>query len=535
MRNNILYTAIGAAAIFNTVSAQINQPNIILLTADDLGWNDISSLAATMQFGSKNHQTPNINKLAAEGMVFTNAYSQQNSAPTRVALLTGQYANRTHVYNVGGLDRYSKENQNGIRKEDALIIPAEQKKESLQQGTLTFAQLLNEAGYETYIFGKVHGFTLNDTNTYGFTHNFECRKTVKGGGNKMSNYFAFQQDNGKWIFDKPKYDKYAMPYTKEYIEMNLMPFANGNDPMTLIGSKKHFTDALGDMVIEQISKADTEKPFCMWVAFHAIHSAVVSRDDLYDKYRNRSHLDERHSDYKYAALTEQLDQTVGRILMAIDDPNNDGDTSDSMRENTVIIFMSDNGGIANANHSNAPLLESKGTLYEGGIRIPMIVRYPAMVQPSSVSDESVHVIDYLPTFAELAGTKNNYKKHILDGESLVSIMAGKKKNLKRKALYWHFPGYMDERGVPASVINKQINGKRYKYRYCYEYGTHELYNLSDDIGESRNLLDTKSASMIKVADELLSDLREWIRKTKPLPMYYVSNGQKVELPKKVRL
>jgi arylsulfatase A-like enzyme len=536
-KNHLLLLTASACSMGMYAKAENTaKPNIILLFADDLGWNDISSPISTMGNGSKNHQTPNIDKLATQSMVFTNAYTQQNSAPTRAALLTGQYANRTHVYNVFGLDRYATGKEAGIKKEDARIVPANQEKESIKPGTLTYARLLNQSGYNTYIFGKVHGYRLTENDNCGFSHDFECSKKVKVDKKEDSNYYAFKTKEGEWIFDNPLYNKFAQPYTEDYIRKNLLPFANGNNPLTLAGTKKHFTDAIADVVIDEIAKVDKKKPFSMWVSFHAIHSAIVGREDLYAKYKNRTELDERHENFKYGALTEQLDQTVGRILAAVDDPNGDGDTSDSMRDNTVVIFMSDNGGVDGGNHSNAPLRWAKGTQYEGGIRVPMMVRFPKMVKPNTVTNEPVHVIDFLPTFLELAGVKYNNAEHVLDGESFVPLLTGKSKMLKRDRLFWHFPGYMDERGIPASVINKRIGDKRYKYRYCYEYDTHELYNITDDIGEKVNLLSgSPSASNLKIGNELLKDLNQWIENTKPLPMYYVANGKQVALPKEIKL
>lgn len=534
MNSSRIIGTLAASFFLSQLNAQNKQPNIIILTADDLGWNDISSGLSTLGNGSKNHQTPNIDKLATESMVFSHAYTQQNSAPTRAALLTGQYASRTHVYNVWGLDRYAGKNQAGIKKSEAKITPANQEKESIKPGTLTFAKLLREAGYETYIFGKVHGFNMSSTEDNGFNHDFGCDKTIKGTDADKSNYYAFRTNEGKWIFENPKFNAYAEPYTEEYIRKNLIPVANGNDPLQMIGTRKHFTDAIADVVTHEISNAATDKPFCMWVAFHAIHSGIVSREDLYEKYKSRSDLDPRHENYKYAALTEQLDQTVGRILAALDDPNGDGDKSDSKRENTIVVFMSDNGGVDGGNHSNAPLRESKGTLYEGGIRVPMFVRFPSVIKTPSVSSEPVHVVDYLPTLLDVAGVKYTNKLHVLDGESIYPILKGETSKLQRESIFWHFPGYMDIRGIPASVINKRIGDKRYKYRYCYEYNTHELYNLTDDMAEKINLLEKNpSKQNLKIANQMLSDLNEWVRTTNPLPMYYVSNGQKVVLPQKI--
>ena len=530
------FGTLAASAFLAQLNAQNKQPNIIILTADDLGWNDISSGISTLGNGSKNHQTPNIDKLATESMVFSNAYTQQNSAPTRAALLTGQYANRTHVYNVWGLDRFATKNQPGIKKSEAKIIPAEQKKESIKLGTLTYAKLLRDAGYETYIFGKVHGFNMNESEDNGFNHDFGCDKSIKNTDADKSNYYAYQTKEGNWIFENPKFNKFAEPYTEEYIRKNLLPVANGNNPLQMVGTRKHFTDAIADVVTDEIAKVRTDKPFCMWVAFHAIHSGIVSREDLYEKYRKRTNLDNRHENFRYAALTEQLDQTVGRILAALDDPNGDGDKSDSKRENTLVIFMSDNGGVDGGNHSNTPLRESKGTLYEGGIRVPMMVRFPSIIKKSSVTNEPIHVVDFLPTLMDVAGVIYANQEHVLDGESFYPIMTGKEKQLKRKSIFWHFPGYMDSRGIPASVINKRIDGKRYKYRYCYEYNTHELYNLTDDMGETTNLLDKNpDKKSLKIANAMLCDLNKWIEKTKPLPMFYVDGGKQVELPKVIKI
>jgi len=534
MKMNFIISVLGVGAFPLIANAQQKQPNIILLTADDLGWDDISSPLSTMGAGSKNHQTPNIDKFATEGMSFSSAYCQQNSAPTRAALLTGQYANRTHVYNVFGLDRYATKNQEGIHKAEAKIVPADQKKEFIKSGTTTFAQILKQAGYETYIFGKVHGFKMNENNSNGFTHNFECSKSVKSAGKKESNYFALNTEGSNWIFDNPLYNKYAQPYTAEYIQKNLLPFANGNNPMSIIGKPKHFTDAIGDIVIDELNTADKNKPFCMWVAFHAIHSAIVGRDDLYEKYLKRTKLDPRHSNYKYAALTEQLDQTVGRILAALDDPNGDGDKSDSMRDNTMVIFMSDNGGVDQNNHSNAPLRASKGTLYEGGIRTPLIVRYPKMVKAGTTTNEPIHVIDYLPTFVQLAHAVIPTDGQTRDGESFLPILYGEKKQLNRAKIFWHFPGYMDYRGIPTSVINERINNQRYKYRYCYENNKQELYNITQDIGEKVNLLDNPTKENLKIGNKLLKDLNNWITDTKPLPMHYVSDGTEVKLPSEIK-
>lgn len=509
------------------------RPHIIILTADDLGWNDVSSLVSTCGNGSKNHQTPNIDRLVKQGMAFTSAYTQQNSAPTRAALLTGQYANHTGVYNVSSLARYGNGKKGGVSKAQARIVPPEQQ-ESINPQTVTFAEMLSQNGYETYIFGKVHGWSGDLSKNHGFKHDYSCSKTVDRKGEKLSNYLALRQDNGDWIFDNEVYNRYAQPYTKAYVEKNLSRVANGNDPAKLIGSAKHFTDAIGDCVIDQIADADKNKPLCMWVCFHAIHSAIVGRQDLYDKYKERSNLDERHADFKYAALTEQMDQTVGRIMAALDDPNGDGDYSDSMRDNTIVVFMSDNGGVG-GRHSNTPLRGEKGTFYEGGFRVPFAVSYPKVIAANTISDEPVHVIDLFPTLAALTHCRMpQASEHTVDGESFAPVLKGEQKRLKRDALYWHFPGYMDERQVPSTAINKRVGDKRYKLKYSYETEVYELYCLSDDLSEQHNLLlESGSSQAYEIAKKLREDMCNWLTENPPLKMHYRDSGQEVGMPKEL--
>lgn len=499
----------------------VSKPNIIILTADDLGWNDISSAIGTDNRGSKNHQTPNIDRFFTQSKVFTRAYTQQNSAPTRAALLTGEYAIRTGVFNVESLER-------GISDPNSTIIIPPAQNNNINAATVTFAETLRTAGYKNYIFGKIHGWNGDLNVNHGFDYDFSISKQVNRDGQNLSNYMAYNY-KGTWVFDDPDYNQYALPYTQAYINKNLKPFANGNNPDILVGTAKHLTDAIGDCVIDNITSADKSSPFCMWVCFHAIHSAVVSREDLYAKYQSRTTLDPRHTNYKYAALTEQLDQTVGRILAAIDDPNGDGDTSDSMAENTVVIFSSDNGGVGGT-HLNTPLRGEKGMFHEGGIRVPLAVRYPGKIQAGTVSQEPVHVVDYHPTLAEIAGaTLPAPAQHVLDGESFAPILFGQKDTLNRKFIHWHFPGYLDTRLAPTTTVSGKIGGKVYKLHYYYEQQRYELYCLTDDEVENNNLLAAPTPEIQQIANILRDDIVSWLE-TNTFKMHYRASGNEVELP-----
>jgi arylsulfatase A-like enzyme len=498
------------------------KPNILILFADDLGWNDISSPVGTDNRGSNNHQTPNIDRLFNEGRVFTRAYTQQNSAPTRAALLTGQYATRTGVFNVGSLDRGSGD------ANATLIVPPVQNNNILTS-TLTFAEVLRTVGYKNYIFGKVHGWGGDLNADHGFDYDFSTGKKVIRDGEDLSNYLAYNY-KGKWIFNEPAYDSYAMPYTQEYINKNLKPFANGNNPDLMLDKPKHFTDAIADCVIDQIAAANKDHPFCMWVSFHAIHSAIVSREDLYDKYSSRTALDSRHTNYKYAALTEQLDQTVGRILAALEDPDGDGDKSDSMVENTLVIFTSDNGGVGGT-HYNTPLRGEKGMFHEGGIRVPMAVRYPGKISAGTVTQERVHVTDFLPTLADVAGAAlPDSSEQMLDGESFAPVLFGVADTLKRSFIRWHFPGYLDTRLSPTTTVNGRVEGKVYKLHYYYEQQRYELYCITDDEVESNNLLSDPTPEQLSIAGILRDEMVRWLTETNTYQMYYRADNRPVELP-----
>jgi arylsulfatase A-like enzyme len=499
----------------------VSKPNIIILTADDLGWNDISSPIGTESRGSKNHQTPNIDQFFSQSKVFTRAYTQQNSAPTRAALLTGQYAIRNGVFNVESLERGTGD------PNSTMIIPPTQNL-NIKNTTITFAETLRTVGYKNYIFGKVHGWNGDLNVDHGFDYNFSTGKQVVREGQNLSNYFAYNY-KGTWIFNEPVYDKYAQPYSQAYINKNLKPFANGNNPDVLVNTPKHFTDAIGDCVIDQLAQVDKENPFCMWVCFHAIHSAIVSREDLYEKYQSRTTLDPRHTNYKYAALTEQLDQTVGRILAALEDPNGDGDKSDSMADNTVVIFSSDNGGVGGT-HYNTPLRGEKGMYHEAGFRVPFAIRYPGKIAAGTVSKEPIHVVDYHPTLAEIAGaTLPAPAQQVFDGESFAPILFGVKDTLARDFIHWHFPGYLDTRLAPTTTVSGRINGKVYKLHYYYEQQRYELYCLTNDEAESNNLLATPTQEMQSIADVLRNDMVTWLE-TNTYKMHYRSNGNEVELP-----
>jgi arylsulfatase A-like enzyme len=327
--------------------------------------------------------------------------------------------------------------------------------------------------------------------------------------------------NGQWHFEGAKadsLDKYAQPYDAAYLD-KLRPFENGYDVDILLNTPKHLTDALADAAIDFMRIHITNnQPFFAFIAFHAVHRPYVPRIDIESKYKAIPSADLRHDNFRFAAFVETLDQAVGRITAFLDNPDSDSRTNDSVANNTLVIFLSDNGG---SDRDQSPLRERKSTLWEGGIRVPMIARMPGWITPMTSTNESVHVIDLYPTLVELAGGSApnlpipDDPTYVLDGESLVRLLDGTQSHLVRNAVYWHFPGYFDGHiPQPLSVIIKRVGNLHYKLHYFYETEHFELYDLDNDLSEAINLLaDTPTCSDLQVASGMAEDLRNWLLDT----------------------
>jgi len=491
-----LIAAMGLMTFAAPLSALEGQPNVVIFFADDLGWSDVSGGSTNYDNGSTFYRTPNINALASQGMAFTSAYAQQNCSPTRSALFTGQYAPTNTNHNVSGLNRGSN---------DTLLVgPSDG--EAILNSAVTLAETLQLGGYTTAHFGKFHSTnSASDIiNQHGFDYNYGG--TDSGSPGNPSPYFAYQS-GGNWIFGAehgPELDAYADPYTQAYIDANLAPYATFNNPNTLVGTEKHLNDAMADAAIDFLSNEVVEgQPFFMNVAFNAVHTAINSRPDLQASYNGATSTDPRHDGAGYAGLLEGMDQAIGRVVDYLD--------SHGLGENTLILFYSDNGG-NEPTTENSPLRGEKGSLWEGGIRVPLVARMTGTIGAGGISDESVHAVDFYSTIAEFAGVSlPNAGVHPINGESFAGILKGQKSALNRDALYWHFPGYLDTRGVPASVTTRDVNGEHYKLHYFYETDTYELYNLTTDLSEANNLLaGSATDEQFQIATQMAQDLRAWL-------------------------
>ena len=483
-------------------------PNLLFILADDLGWSDTSNDRTNLGNPSDFYETPCLERLALEGMAFTNAYTNgPNCAPTRAALLTGQYAPRptNNVFNVGDLNRGGP---NTLLKGCAQGLPRSGD-DAIPRHAFTFAEMLQSAGYRTAHIGKFHvaaagGAAADIVDHHGFDVNFS--------GNEHGAPGAYHAD-GTAFSDQigPLLDEFANPYSRPYLNRAVLP--HSRDPGdavidALTNRPKHVTDALVDAAISFIEETRSQ-PFYVQIHHYAVHTpigATHARRDLLAKYRAKP-AGEEDSHASFAALVEGLDQSVARVIAFLeqtDDPRNPGQ---SLAENTLVVFMSDNGGRLSQSN-NGPLRGQKGELYEGGIRVPLIVwsRRTGLVDGGAVNHTPVIGVDLFPTFAALAEA-NLPTGIVLDGEDLTPLLEDGGAELSRDSLYWHFPGYLvDQRNQrPQSVIREGA----WKLLYNYEDQSFELYDLETDIGERINL----AAARPDVVSRLSRRLAEWLDRT----------------------
>jgi len=400
------------------------KPNILLIYIDDLGWKDVAFM------GSKYYETPNIDRLASQGVVFMQAYSNGPScAPSRACLMSGQYGPRHGVYKVGKADVGPKNKQK--------LIPTPNT-ETLRPDIVSMAEALKAAGYITAHMGKWH--LGNDPELGPHSQGFD----INLGGTSAG---------------QPK--SYFSPYRNP-------TFSDGPEG-------EYLTDRLTDEAARFL-EANKDKPFFLYLPHFAVHVPLQAKKDMMAKYEKKAP-DGEQKNATYAAMIESTDQGVGRLMQKLDDLK--------IADRTIVIFYSDNGGQLGITEQK-PLRAGKGYLYEGGIRVPMIVRWPGITKAGRTCQTPVMGIDLYPTFLEAAGAKAP-ENQILDGESLVPVLRGNTEKMNRRYMFWHFPCYQPGRGeyriTPSSVIREGD----WKLTEHFEDGRLELYNLADDISEKNDL------------------------------------------------
>lgn len=494
----VVLCLVSVTGISAVAAAEPSRPNIVILMVDDLGWNHIGAEQPTMGTFPDYCRTPHIAQLAKDGLSFTYAYAQPNCAPTRAAMLTGQYPARVHnsVYVVQHLNRFGR---GGIKKSQARFRGPEQSVD-VAPDAVTIAEALRKNGYATAHIGKYHVGGHTGSQTMPENAGFDINIGGFGQGHQPV-CFATEQD-GVWRFRNVglgHFDRFAAPYDAEYV-------ARRSLPESLIGTAKHISDAVGDAMEETIrTLAAGGKPFYLQFHTYAVHGPVRARPDL-KQAANASTNRLR----EYAGFIAGVDENVGRLRAVLDDPNGDGDRSDSIAENTLILFTSDNGG---THASNAPLKGIKGMFTEGGIRVPLIACWPGVIPPGTVTDRKVHAVDYYPTCLDLAGREWSPDEdvHPLDGESFADVLRQPESADRRGPVFYLFPGYLDRRARPCVVVIDDIDGKRYKQTYDYESDEWELYCLSDDQGEERNRIDAEP----EIAAALSAKIHTWLTQDHP--------------------
>ena len=436
------------------IEKAIKKPNIIFILADDLGYFDVGC------YGNPYNKTPHVDRLSKEGMKFNQAYvASPVCSPSRAAILTAKHPARLHLTNflVGNrMDSASR------------ILPALWKP-YLSGKEITLAELLKLQGYRTGIVGKWH--LGSDDSTRAAAQGFDYDRVIgKNGldyyhyGITSSNKLVFEDDGTQYLTDK------LTDYGVEFIQLN------------------------------------KEQPFFLFLTYSAPHVLIVPKaEKLRPYFFSYNSYGGKYNPY-YAAMIESLDEGVGRITETL--------KKLGLEENTIVIFTSDNGGVGlpelGPTPTNMePLRAWKGHVHEGGIRVPLIIKWPGKVQPGTVNENYITGTDYLPTFMEMLGVRI---KHPIDGRSFLSTLADPMADLKRGAIYWHYPHFSNQEGRPAGAVRLGD----FKLIENYETGEITLYNLRDDISERRDL----SMQLPKKTSELYTLFSEWKTETKanmPVP------------------
>lgn len=435
---------------------EVKQPNIILITVDDLGWTDLSCM------GSTYYETPNIDKLAENGIRFTNAYAAcAVCSPTRAAIQTGRYPARIGITNVivprfqGGIIIDKKNPIGYSESKEGLKCPKNHL--FLESDNITIAEMLKPLGYISCHIGKWH---LGTDDWYPDKQGYDF-------------------NIGGCDFGQPP--SYFDPYENKRC---------GNIP-TLPPRKEgeYLTDREADEAVLFIEQ-NKNKPFFLNLCNYAVHTPIQAKDSLIKKYEAKPTT--KHNRANYAAMLESLDEAIGEIVACLNE--------NDLIENTLIIFTSDNGGLLGPTN-NSPLRVGKGFEYEGGIRIPQIFYWPGNLEAGKVVEAAVSSIDIFPTIANVAGA--DLPNREIDGENLWPFLTTNEP-LKDRSLLWHFPHFRLRKIKPYSIIR---NGD-WKLIKRYAGKEFELYNLKEDISETNDLSETMPEKVTELNKELATLLEK---------------------------
>ncbi len=465
-----VFTSLGLLPIFTfSANKPEKKPNVLFILADDFGYHDLSCT------GSKFYETPNIDKIATQGMIFTNGYAAcPVCSPSRASIMSGKFPARHGI--TDWIGAASGEQWRNAKRFTQLLPP--EYVHRLPKEYVTLPEALKEAGYKTFFAGKWH---LGEKGSWPEDHGFDINVGGWDSGSPKGGYFSpYENPN---LTDGPAGENLEMRLAQETVR-----FLKDNHP------------------------GQTGKPVFAYLSFYAVHGPIETTREKWSKYRQKAeNLGIASTGFKmghflpirqvqdnpvYAGLIEQMDEAVGLVLNSLKDLGLD--------KNTIVIFTSDNGGVAAGDAfatSNLPLRAGKGYQFEGGIREPYFIKVPGLTQGGKKCETPVSGTDFYPTILELAGLQQRPEDHS-DGLSLVPLLKGKQ--LPERALIWHYPHYGNQGGEPSSIIRKGD----WKLIHYYEDDRNELYNLRTDISETNDI----SGSNRELVGSLHKELFDYLRK-----------------------
>lgn len=485
------------------------RPNIILFLVDDMGWQDTSvPFGKQRTVSNDKFETPNMERLAAEGVKFTQAYACSISSPSRCSLFSGMNAARHRVTNW----TYPK-NETTDRKSGVLQLPEWNMNGICQVAGIehtcqvtSLAQVLKDNGYHTIHCGKAHFGALDTPGENPCHMGFEVNIAGHAGGAPAS--YLSDKNYGNRTDGKPN-SWFAVPGLESYW-----------------GKDIFLSEALTLEAEKALDKArQYDQPFFLYMAHYAVHVPINKDRRFYQKYLDKG-LDPREA--AYASLVEGMDKSLGDLMDYLE--------KYKLADNTIILFMSDNGGLASEpewrdgklHTQNAPLNSGKGSAYEGGIREPMIVKWPGVTKAGTVCDKPLIIEDFYPTILEMAGIKHYKTVQKVDGLSFVPLLNTTGDPSKGRNFYWNFPNLWGNTG-PGIGPTATIRKGDWKLVYYYDSGKKELFNIKEDIGEAYN----RKGQHLKLVKKLSKELGNYLRKVGAQRPAYKATGKPVPWPDEV--
>jgi arylsulfatase A-like enzyme len=480
------------------------KPNIILFLVDDMGWQDTSvPFYTTSTPFNEIYHTPAMERLADQGMKFTQAYSHSICSPTRVSLMSGMSAARHRVTNWT-----LRRNATNDRKHETLDMPnwyvnGMQPTDSIENSVhvTPLPQILKDNGYYTIHTGKAHfgaiGTPGEDPTNLGFDVNIAGHAAGGPGSHHGEHNYSAVWRNGSPIWDVPGLEKYH-------------------------GTQTNLAEALTQEAILALEEASmTGKPFFLYLSHYAIHAPIEEDHRFIDKYEGMDPIEA-----KYASMIESMDKSLGDLMDYIEEKK--------LRKNTIILFTSDNGGLSAAARGgvphthNKPLSSGKGSAHEGGIREPMIVSWPGVTSPGTSTDRYLIIEDFFPTILAMAGIENYETVQHVDGQSFMPILKNNSGLKNDRPLFWHVPNNWGPTG-PGIGAASTIRKGDWKLIYYHADQSFELFNITEDIGEQTNLAKTEN----EIKAELAAELGQYLRSVDAQMPTFKESGKTVPWPDEV--